>query len=95
MAAKVGKDIITTGIKGWGQDYLGAVKGAMTVVDDVAYPICKTFGANGIDEDDFDWDDEANWFFPDVDYEQEWHAYQAALDQYEYHYYSGHPHFLQ
>ena len=43
------KDVIATGIRGVGQDYLGAVKGALDVAEDLAYPICSTM--NEIDDD--------------------------------------------
>ena len=41
MVTKVTKDVIATGVKGAGQDYLGAVKGAMTVGADLVYPVCR------------------------------------------------------
>ena len=40
MISKVTKDVISTGIKGVGQDYLGAVKGALSVGTDLTYPVC-------------------------------------------------------
>ena len=45
------KDVIETGVKGVGHDYLGAVKGALDVIEDLAYPICSTMTPNEIEDE--------------------------------------------
>lgn len=65
MATKITKDAISTGVSGAGQDYLGAVKGAFSLVDNFTYPVCKTF--NGLDLDGFEDDDEVWAGFDPVD----------------------------
>jgi hypothetical protein len=48
VAGKITKAAVETGVKGAGQDYLGAVKGAMSLAGQFAYPVCATM--NGIDD---------------------------------------------
>ena len=97
MVMKVTKDVVSTGVKGVGQDYLGAVKGAMTVADDLAYPICRDMGGNGLPIYD-PWFDERLWYFPptveeDEDEEMYYHHYFGDED-YPYVYDDHMEHFL-
>ena len=85
MVSKVTKDVIVTGVKGFGQDYLGAVKGALTVASQLAYPVCRNMGANGLYGYD-PWFDEELWYFPS--YEEE-----GGLG-YEPHYYGEYDDYL-
>ena len=50
LASTVTKEVIGAGVGLAGQDYLAAVKGTLTVIDQFAHPVCKTM--NGIDFDD-------------------------------------------
>lgn len=82
MVTKVTKDVISTGVKGVGQDYLGAVKGAMQVGSDLAYPICRDMGGNGLPIYD-PWYDERLWYFPPTvkeDEEEYYHHYFGDED---------------
>ena len=97
MISKVSKDVISTGIKGVGQDYLGAVKGALSVGMDLTYPVCADMSANGLYTAYDPWYDERLWYFPgwaEGGYES--HFY-GDYDRYllgQLHYYDD-PHFLR
>lgn len=73
------KDMIATGTAGVGQDYLGAVKGAMSIIDDLCYPVCQTMTANGTSNYD-PWYDERLWYFPPTEPERD-AGYYAYYDE--------------
>ena len=58
MLTKVTKDAIGAGAKSAGQDYFGAIKGALTVAGDLAYPVCATMNGIAEDEINFLWLDD-------------------------------------
>ena len=81
---KITKGVVSTGVKAAGQDYFGAVKGALGVAADLIYPICRTM--NGIDEDllDYDQDRFYNQYGMDedlLDYDQDYFYEQYGFDR--------------
>lgn len=62
MLKNITKTAIETGVKGAGQDYFGAIKGAIGIADQLTYPVCAVM--NDIEaelwammeEDEFDFD---------------------------------------
>ena len=69
---KVTKDTISTGIKSFGQDYFGAIMGALNVADDLAFPVCSTM--NGISEQF----EQANYWDRD-EFEDDPHFYDSSF----------------
>ena len=55
MVYKVTKDAINTGVKAVGQDYFGAIKGALNVVGGLAYPVCATMNEIDLNDDEWYW----------------------------------------
>ena len=102
MIGKVTKDVVVTGIKGVGQDYLGAVKGALTVGTDLAYPVCRDMGENGLYTSYDPWFDDRLWYFPSQEMEDFEHDGHGGYDTHYYGdydaylnslYYGGHFHY--